>query len=95
MRVLSPAILSGILLTFVASDSLAQRDPDPPYDPAMLKAMQFRNVGPHRGGRVTSVEGIVDQPFTFYMGTTGGGVWRTTKGGQTWHNVRVETCPLR
>lgn len=36
---------------------------------------------------MTAVAGIVSQPFTFYMGTTGGGVWRSTTGGQTWHNV--------
>ncbi len=55
--------------------------------PTMYEGLRFRNIGPHRGGRVTAVTGIVSQPFTFYMGTTGGGVWRSTTGGQTWHNV--------
>ena len=75
------------MLTILPADLLAQHDQDVRYDSTLFQALQFRNVGPHRGGRVTAVEGIVDQPFTFYMGTTGGGVWRTTTGGQTWHNV--------
>ncbi|MFL5580851.1 MAG: VPS10 domain-containing protein [Gemmatimonadaceae bacterium] len=44
-------------------------------------------VGPARGGRVTTVTGVPQQPHTFYMGSTGGGVWKTTDAGQTWVNV--------
>jgi photosystem II stability/assembly factor-like uncharacterized protein len=50
--------------------------------------MQFRTVGPTRGGRVTAVEGHRDHPHTFYMGAAGGGgVWRTTNYGQDWNNL--------
>lgn len=87
MRLFVPIIASGFLLTTAFSHVLAQSGPDPVYDPALLQALQFRSIGPHRGGRVTAVEGIAERPYTFYMGTTGGGVWRTTNGGQTWHNV--------
>ena len=48
---------------------------------------EFRNVGPSRGGRVTAVCGVVDAPGTFYMGATGGGVWKTTDYGFHWANV--------
>ncbi len=48
---------------------------------------QYRNVGPSRGGRVTAVAGIASQPSTYYMGATGGGVWKTTDFGITWNNV--------
>lgn len=41
-------------------------------------------VGPHRGGRATAVTGVADQPHLFYMGTTGGGVWRTDDAGNSW-----------
>ena len=87
MRISKPFFLSGAVLIVLTSGLVGQSVTEPTYEPSLLQAMQFRNVGPHRGGRVTAVEGIVDQPFTFYMGTTGGGVWRTTTGGQTWLNV--------
>jgi photosystem II stability/assembly factor-like uncharacterized protein len=53
----------------------------------VLEDLQFRNVGPTRGGRSTTVAGHRDQPHTFYMGATGGGVWKTTNYGSSWDNV--------
>ena len=53
----------------------------------VLESLQFRNVGPHRGGRVVAVAGDVRQRETFYMGAVAGGVWKTTDAGQTWKNV--------
>lgn len=50
-------------------------------------ALEYRNVGPTRGGRVTAVAGTVAAESTFYMGASGGGVWKTTDYGETWHNV--------
>jgi photosystem II stability/assembly factor-like uncharacterized protein len=52
-----------------------------------LKALQYRYVGPSRGGRSTAVEGVRQEPNTFYMGATGGGVWKTTDAGTTWVNI--------
>ena len=49
--------------------------------------LTFRYVGPSRGGRVTTVAGHRAQPRTFYMGATGGGVWKTTDAGHNWNNV--------
>ena len=48
---------------------------------------QYRNIGPTRGGRVTAVEGVAKHPGTFYMGASGGGVWKTTDFGVVWNNV--------
>jgi len=56
-------------------------------DPKLWSGMQYRNVGPIRGGRVTAVTGVEQQPYTFYMGSTGGGVWKTTDAGHTFINV--------
>jgi len=56
-------------------------------DPALFQSMSFRNIGPFRGGRVTTVTGVPGEPFTFYMGATGGGVWKTTDAGTSWHNL--------
>jgi photosystem II stability/assembly factor-like uncharacterized protein len=50
-------------------------------------ALRWRNIGPFRGGRVTAVAGIASQPTVYYMGATGGGVWKTDDAGTTWVNV--------
>ena len=49
--------------------------------------IKYRNVGPTRGGRSTTVCGVTNDQFTFYMGTTGGGLWKTTDGGLDWKNI--------
>lgn len=56
-------------------------------DPGLFQSMSYRNIGPWRGGRVTTVAGIPDEPYTYYMGATGGGVWKTTDAGTTWQNI--------
>jgi photosystem II stability/assembly factor-like uncharacterized protein len=56
-------------------------------DPKLLTGLRYRSLGPARGGRVTTVTGVPSQSFTFYMGSTGGGVWKTVDAGQTWMNV--------
>src|SRR5688572_13721382 len=53
-------------------------------DPTILSGLRYRSIGPARGGRVTAVAGVPSQPFTFYMGSTGGGVWKTVDAGQSW-----------
>ncbi len=49
--------------------------------------LRWRMVGPARGGRVTTVTGVDQEPHTFYFGSTGGGVWKTTDAGANWSNV--------
>jgi photosystem II stability/assembly factor-like uncharacterized protein len=53
-------------------------------DSARFAALQWRSVGPWRGGRVTTVSGVLGQPLVYYMGATGGGVWKTTDAGISW-----------
>ena len=60
---------------------------DPTFDPSLYQALEYRLIGPNRGGRAPAVVGVPEQPFTFYMGTSGGGVWKTTDAGTTWHNI--------
>jgi len=55
--------------------------------PDSLKAMEWREVGPYRGGRSAAVAGIPDDRNTYYFGSTGGGVWKTQNAGQSWRNV--------
>ncbi|SDQ17016.1 VPS10 domain-containing protein [Flagellimonas zhangzhouensis] len=49
--------------------------------------MKFRNIGPFRGGRSVTASGVVGDPLTYYMGTTGGGLWKTTNAGGQWENI--------
>ena len=63
-------------------------------NPAMFQGLRYRSVGPHRGGRVTAISGVRQQPCTFYMGATGGGVWKTTDCGNLWQPIsdgQIET----
>jgi len=53
----------------------------------LYESMKYRNIGPFRGGRSTTVTGIPEDIFTYYMGATGGGVWKTGDGGNTWSNI--------
>ncbi|MCL6259784.1 glycosyl hydrolase [Aquiflexum sp. TKW24L] len=57
------------------------------YDEKIYEAIQWRNLGPHRGGRSATVAGVASERNTFYFGATGGGVWKTTDGGKTWGNI--------
>ncbi len=66
------------------ADSKVLADPNVVVDPARYQDLKWRNVGPHRGGRVTAVTGVRTQPNVFYMGATGGGVWKTQDYGITW-----------
>ena len=56
-------------------------------DPEMLKGFAYREIGPFRGGRSCAVSGVPGQPDHFYMGATGGGVWKSTNAGVDWVNV--------
>jgi photosystem II stability/assembly factor-like uncharacterized protein len=74
-------------IALAALSPLQAQQPAPALDPELLGGLKYRMVGPSRGGRVTTVTGVRQQPHTFYMGSTGGGVWKTTDAGQTWVNV--------
>ena len=81
-------LLAILLLAGTGSgDVLAQTtapEGDPVYDPSLYEVLEYRMIGPHRGGRVTAVTGVPDDEDTFLMGSTGGGVWETTDAGETW-----------
>jgi photosystem II stability/assembly factor-like uncharacterized protein len=59
----------------------------PTYKSSLFENFEYRNIGPFRGGRSVAVAGHDDQPYTFYTGFTGGGVYKTTDGGNTWQNI--------
>ncbi len=49
--------------------------------------LKYRNIGPFRGGRSVTATGVIGDPLTYYMGTTGGGLWKTSTAGQKWDNI--------
>ncbi|MFM9481551.1 WD40/YVTN/BNR-like repeat-containing protein, partial [Streptomyces scabiei] len=52
-----------------------------------FKALQWRNIGPHRGGRTVGACGVPSQPNVFYIGVNNGGVWKSTDYGRTWNPI--------
>ncbi|HJT67430.1 MAG TPA: hypothetical protein VJ749_13300 [Pyrinomonadaceae bacterium] len=56
-------------------------------DPNLYSGLRWRMIGPFRGGRVNAVSGVVGQPDTFYFGSVGGGVWKSSNAGRTWTPV--------
>lgn len=76
-----------LVLVFLGASTIAFADIDRSEFPDVLKAMEWREVGPYRGGRSAAVAGIPADRNTYYFGATGGGVWKTINGGQAWENV--------
>ena len=56
-------------------------------DTEALEGLEWRDIGPYRGGRVTAVTGVPGKPMLYYMGATGGGVWKTDNAGLSWENL--------
>lgn len=84
----SSAFLFVFLIGFALPQQSEAQQQSAGYDTTFYKDMEFRTVGPTRGGRVTAVEGHSAHPQTFYMGAAGGGgVWRTTDYGNSWENL--------
>jgi photosystem II stability/assembly factor-like uncharacterized protein len=74
--------------------ALAQSGANVVVNPNTFQELRWRSVGPHRGGRSTAAAGVRTQPNVFYMGATGGGVWKTENYGITWTPIsdgQIET----
>ena len=82
------ALCAAMLLTALAlSESFAQTTTAFQFDTSLVAALQWRNIGPFRGGRVDAVAGVTSQPLVYYFGSTGGGVWKTEDAGLSWKNI--------
>lgn len=79
-----------LLCVFFMAVGNAQRkkksQPSSP-NPALFSSLEYREIGPFRGGRSSAVTGVPGQPNLFYFGATGGGVWKTEDGGKTYANI--------
>lgn len=79
---------SFILLSSTAFSELKAQESSP--EKALVQfdeLLKWRCIGPFRGGRSVCASGVKGDPLTYYMGTTGGGVWKTTNAGHQWKNI--------
>jgi photosystem II stability/assembly factor-like uncharacterized protein len=93
-RFLLSALVFTALTPLPACPQRASAPQMPSVDAALFKGLQYRLVGPSRGGRVTTVTGVPSQPRTFYMGVASGGLFRTTDGGQSWVPISDGKIPV-
>ena len=78
-------LTAALVISSLASALYAQTgDSAPAVADNFYSVMQWRCIGPHRGGRVLAVSGVRGEPYTFYFGAVAGGVWKTIDAGRTW-----------
>ena len=75
----------SLVIIAILSSPVSLRSQQPTS--GILSGLRWRSIGPFRGGRVTSVAGVPGDPNTYYFGTPGGGVWKTTDGGRVWRPI--------
>src|SRR3982750_2239363 len=90
----APVLTLGLILICltIAHTTIAQRsapatEASTNGESDLLKNLQWRSIGPFRGGRVTAVTGVASQPMVYYFGGTGGGVWKSSDGGINWEPI--------
>ena len=74
--------LAAVCSLFFVNPIDAQNIDESTYD-----GLEYRLIGPFRGGRSAAVTGVPNQPNLFYFGASGGGIWKTTNGGRAWENI--------
>lgn len=72
----------ALTLIFISTTAFSQG-----FNETLYNAMEYRSIGPYRGGRSAAVAGVPGNKLLAYFGATGGGVWQTNNGGQTWKNI--------
>jgi len=80
-------LVSTLTVVLVFSQVFIELNAASGADTSSLQGLEWRMVGPYRGGRVTTVTGVPGKPNLYYMGATGGGVWKTENAGTTWQNI--------
>jgi len=91
-KLILPTLLTACMFLLTAQNTTAQsrrskKQNTTKIDPKLHKSVQYRSIGPFRGGRSAAAVGVPNQSKVFYFGATGGGVWKTTDGGVTYKNI--------
>ncbi len=85
------AILLLLLVTISADAQRRKKtrtkSAQPTFAEELYSSLEWRSIGPYRGGRSAAVTGVAGKPLLYYFGAAGGGVWKTKDGGQTWGNI--------
>src|ERR1700755_2425976 len=100
----SASLLSGVGIALLAlsapafaqarATAVASKPMMASVDTMLFHGLRYRNVGPPRGGRVTTVTGVPSQPRTFYMGVSSGGLFKTTDAGASWLPITDGKVPV-
>jgi photosystem II stability/assembly factor-like uncharacterized protein len=91
-KLILPTLLTACMFLLTAQNTTAQsrrskKQNTTKIDPKLHESVQYRSIGPFRGGRSAAAAGVPNQSKVFYFGATGGGVWKTTDGGVTYKNI--------
>jgi photosystem II stability/assembly factor-like uncharacterized protein len=85
------AVLQAVGNRAVGAPETSAAPPSGPVNASLFGALQWRSIGPYRGGRALAVAGVPGDANTFYFGAVAGGVWKTTDGGGTWEPLTDST----
>lgn len=84
-------IVLALILFQSNTNAQAKVNPDSspaaPLDTSLVNSLEYRLIGPWRGGRSAAVTGVPGRDKLYYFGSTGGGLWRTRDAGQSWENI--------
>ncbi len=77
----------AVFLLLILNFKVTAQKNNSQFSEEYFNAIEWRNIGPFRGGRSCAVTGVPKKPNLFYMGTTGGGIWKTIDAGNSWQNI--------
>lgn len=90
-KLLMPGLVILALLQFYVAIAQVKTSPVgtpiKPFNTYIYQSLQWRNIGPLQGGRCVAVAGLKNNPLVFFMGTAGGGIWKTEDAGWSWRNI--------
>ena len=90
MKIIKLVLIALFILPITIQSQRRKKKTEEPsiiLQDSLFQGVQWRNIGPFRGGRSVASSGVVGQPMTYYMGTVGGGIWKTVDDGITWNNI--------